>query len=163
MNKINFKNLPSTETPINAENLNLLQTNVENSFIVQTGINIEEGRGTSGYFHVLDISNTGGQYLDQYIEIDILQRGRYGKIRFNFKDKVTTELEINNIEKEGNINAYYIIENNIFKLYISKANAYDRAEIYVKKGHYSSQLQISWINQSVTSLPSGSKEVLSGN
>ena len=31
MNKINFKNLPSTETPLNAENLNQLQTNVEDA------------------------------------------------------------------------------------------------------------------------------------
>lgn len=32
MNKINFENLPSTNTPLNAENLNLLQTNVEDVF-----------------------------------------------------------------------------------------------------------------------------------
>lgn len=31
MNKINFENLPSTATPLNASNLNLLQTNVENA------------------------------------------------------------------------------------------------------------------------------------
>ena len=30
MDKINFKNYPNTETPISADNLNLLQTNVEN-------------------------------------------------------------------------------------------------------------------------------------
>lgn len=29
MNKIDFQNLPSTETPINAENLNQMQTNIE--------------------------------------------------------------------------------------------------------------------------------------
>ncbi len=32
MEKINFENLPSTNTPINANNLNTLQNNVENSF-----------------------------------------------------------------------------------------------------------------------------------
>ena len=32
MQKIDFKNLPNTSTPINAENLNQLQTNVENEF-----------------------------------------------------------------------------------------------------------------------------------
>ena len=32
MEKIDFKNLPDTSTPINAENLNQLQTNVENEF-----------------------------------------------------------------------------------------------------------------------------------
>ena len=32
MQKIDFKNLPDTSTPINAENLNQVQTNVENEF-----------------------------------------------------------------------------------------------------------------------------------
>jgi hypothetical protein len=31
MDKINFTNYPSTDTPISADNLNLLQTNVENA------------------------------------------------------------------------------------------------------------------------------------
>lgn len=31
MQKINFQNLPSTTTPVNATNLNALQTNVENA------------------------------------------------------------------------------------------------------------------------------------
>lgn len=31
MDKINFENLPSTNTPINADNLNQLQTNIENA------------------------------------------------------------------------------------------------------------------------------------
>ena len=38
MQKINFENLPSTNTPISAENLNQLQTNVENA--IPTNINI---------------------------------------------------------------------------------------------------------------------------
>ena len=32
MNKINFENLPSTRTPINASNLNQLQDNIEDAF-----------------------------------------------------------------------------------------------------------------------------------
>lgn len=36
MNKINFENLPSTNTPLNANNLNQLQTNVENAINDQT-------------------------------------------------------------------------------------------------------------------------------
>lgn len=31
MNKINFQNLPSTATPLNAENLNQMQSNIENA------------------------------------------------------------------------------------------------------------------------------------
>lgn len=39
MNKINFENLPSTNTPINAENLNAMQNNIENAInnILQSG------------------------------------------------------------------------------------------------------------------------------
>lgn len=36
MDKINFENLPSTNTPVNAENLNLLQTNVDNAKLEKT-------------------------------------------------------------------------------------------------------------------------------
>lgn len=41
MDKINFQNLPSTATPINATNMNLLQNNVENAIngIIETGSN----------------------------------------------------------------------------------------------------------------------------
>ena len=36
MNKINFQNLPSTSTPINATNLNQVQTNVDNAKLEKT-------------------------------------------------------------------------------------------------------------------------------
>ena len=38
MEKINFENLPSTNTPINANNLNQLQTNVENEFTKKASV-----------------------------------------------------------------------------------------------------------------------------
>lgn len=46
MQKINFQNLPNTTTPVNATNLNLLQTNVE------TAINqlIESGSNENGNY-----------------------------------------------------------------------------------------------------------------
>jgi hypothetical protein len=46
MTKINFQNLPNTTTPVNATNLNALQTNVE------TAINgvVESGTGTNSYY-----------------------------------------------------------------------------------------------------------------
>ena len=42
MEKIIFENLPSTNTPINASNLNQLQTNVENEFNKITNYSTEE-------------------------------------------------------------------------------------------------------------------------
>lgn len=44
MQKITFENLPSTNTPLNATNMNLLQTNVENAI---NGI-VESGSNTNG-------------------------------------------------------------------------------------------------------------------
>ena len=46
MQKINFQNLPSTTTPVNATDLNQLQTNVENA------INsvIDSGSNSNGYY-----------------------------------------------------------------------------------------------------------------
>lgn len=42
MNKINFKNYPDTSTPISAENLNQMQTNIDNSKVEKV-----EGKGLS--------------------------------------------------------------------------------------------------------------------
>ena len=44
MNKINFENLPSTNTPINSTNLNQIQTNAENSINGTSDLT-----GSSGY------------------------------------------------------------------------------------------------------------------
>lgn len=51
MEKINFEDLPSTETPIDSKNLNLLQTNIENAI---NGV-VESGSNTNGdYIKFLD-------------------------------------------------------------------------------------------------------------
>lgn len=85
MDKINFENLPSTNTPISAENLNLMQTNVETAInqvanqilkkvysgycdgkgtTVDTGISVNGGYGGMAYliaysFHTSNKDNTG--------------------------------------------------------------------------------------------------------
>lgn len=46
MTKINFTNLPDTSTPLNATNMNTLQTNVENAI---NGV-IESGSNANGYY-----------------------------------------------------------------------------------------------------------------
>lgn len=66
MNKINFENLPSTNTPLSAENLNLLQDNVENaipvldSTISTTSTNGIENQAITNYVDekALDIYST---------------------------------------------------------------------------------------------------------
>ena len=79
MNKINFQNLPNTTTPINATNMNLLQTNVENALneatigtVLWENPNPGDSNGFSGQTVTLsdDISN--------YRAISIQFRGYYG-------------------------------------------------------------------------------------
>lgn len=50
MEKINFNDLPNTDTPINSSNLNQLQTNVEDALWVNitTGVEFETGRIIDG-------------------------------------------------------------------------------------------------------------------
>ena len=70
MQKINFKNLPSTDTPLNAENLNLLQQNIENEF---TGTNIFKFKGALDYttnFNSQNITGTGYYDYNGYIGDD---------------------------------------------------------------------------------------------
>ena len=50
MQKITFENLPSTNTPINATNLNAMQTNTENAI---SGV-VEYGSGTNGEYVKFD-------------------------------------------------------------------------------------------------------------
>lgn len=85
MDKINFENLPSTNTPISAENLNLMQTNAENAInqvasqilkkvysghcegagnTVDTGVSVNGGYGGMAYliaysYHTSNKDNTG--------------------------------------------------------------------------------------------------------
>ena len=53
MQKINFQNLPSTTTPINATNLNAIQTNVENVFngVEPTGSLVVDNVKTKNLFN----------------------------------------------------------------------------------------------------------------
>lgn len=58
MDKINFENLPSTKTPVSAENLNLLQTNVDNAKVEKTIIVTTAGTDLNNY------TNEGRYYFD---------------------------------------------------------------------------------------------------
>lgn len=70
MDKINFTNYPNTDTPINADNLNLLQTNVENA--IPTSANKYGSSQTDPYSQdyintnvgvVESGSNSNGRYI----------------------------------------------------------------------------------------------------
>lgn len=79
MNKITFKDLPSTETPINAENLNLMQENIESAVTenaekidnLETQMVTTEGKvlyeNTSGSAEDITLTDSSANY--DYIEI----------------------------------------------------------------------------------------------
>ena len=62
MQKVNFENKPSTNTPINATNLNQVQTNVENEFTVVRGeIDTQKVKYADIYFTLIpDVANAKG-------------------------------------------------------------------------------------------------------
>lgn len=75
MNKINFEDLPSTNTPLNANNLNVLQSNVENSIngtVLWENPNPGDENGFPGQTVSLNDN------ISNYRAISIQYRGYYG-------------------------------------------------------------------------------------
>lgn len=101
MNKINFENLPSTNTPITAENLNLLQDNVEeeidtktNRATINTAISkMGLGNGSSVSTNEITVEKTGLYAVNFIIQMcgasQITNVGAY----------FTLQLLVNNVAK----------------------------------------------------------------
>ena len=70
MQKLNFENSPSTNTPINATNLNLVQTNVENEFgnYLRPYILFDYPNGS------VDNSNTLNDYIQNYDYVEVFYK-----------------------------------------------------------------------------------------
>lgn len=113
MEKINFENLPSTKTPINATNLNLLQTNVETAInsIVESGSN-DNGRWikysdgtmicygkTTKNVSITNFSNSQKYYYQDDINIKL-------PISFIDSDYYSNVIAVNN--QNGSQNVYAI-------------------------------------------------------
>lgn len=88
MQKINFENLPSTNTPINATNLNQMQTNTEDAI---NGI-IESN------------NNSNGTYI-KYADGTLIQRGKYTtpSIEATAGYRQSVNLPINFIDTDYNV------------------------------------------------------------
>lgn len=86
MNKINFENYPSTNTPVSADNLNLLQTNVENGIAQSISDLFVSSFDT--YSGVLKIGNIGIEWGT--IEVSPSSgsgTNYYGSARVNFQNE----------------------------------------------------------------------------
>lgn len=132
-----------------------------NQFVM--GKRISAGGGTSGYFYVCDITHSG-TYSQQFVEFTFLQRARYGKMILSLAGNGTAG-SITGVTAcwiatyDSSIKAYYTLSNNKVSLYVQKQQGWDDLEVYIKKGHYEGNMNIAWVNTTVTSLPSGAGEV----
>lgn len=77
MKKIEFKNLPNIETPLSAENLNLLQDNIEKAIyqVLENNTNIDELKETGLYsiFNATGILPYGYSTIDNNIIIQTIK------------------------------------------------------------------------------------------
>lgn len=90
MEKIQFENLPSTNTPINADNLNLLQDNVENEFnnITNSKIVFEQSYKSTD---AQDIEIDASDYL--FYEV-LYQCGQYDGIQTTGKIPIGKQTQL---------------------------------------------------------------------
>lgn len=74
MEKLNFENSPSTQTPVNATNLNLVQTNVENEFTNYVKKPTELFSSSSGsYSSTINLTKDGNPIsISNYEYVEIL-------------------------------------------------------------------------------------------
>ena len=113
MQKINFKNLPDTSTPLSAENLNLLQDNIENAIDTVA----------SDIPTVVD--SLDGDSTTDAPSVHAVKEGLNGTVLYNNATGTT-----------GNITLNSEIENyNTFKIFYTTPNAYvGIAEFFVISG-----------------------------
>lgn len=119
------------------------------------------GAGTSGYMAVCDLVITGS-WENQWIIFHTIQRGRHGKIYLIFNPVSSTDPSLSAFRKIGSVKAYIVkTATSTWRLFIQKTEAYDDIEITnLEKGAYSNGIQLTWVNESVASLPSGYTEAV---
>lgn len=142
MKKIEFKNLPSKETPLSASNLNLLQQNVEDEFnTLNSYFEIPQGNNRRRWIKIAEFSTnlTGG---DNRIQMRI-----YGTIRYGSNKPGMDMIEIST---RGGMNiAIYAFnhtaDNDNQKYgYVAKANG--RTEFWIEQNAYNYRSKVEIVN-----------------
>lgn len=140
MKKIEFKNIPSTETPLSASNLNLMQQNIEDEFnTLNKYFEIPQGDNRRRWVKIAEFTTnlTGG---DNRIQMRI-----YGTIRYGSNKPGMDMIEIST--RGGmNISIYAFNHNanndNQRYGYVNKSNG--RTEFWIEQNtyNYSSKVEI---------------------
>lgn len=109
MQKVNFENKPSTNTPINATNLNLVQTNVENEFTVVRGeIDTQKVKYADIYFTLIpNVANALGIGTNsKVIDISSLNATQILDVSFNYASGNAVFVLKSNLENTSSIEVY---------------------------------------------------------
>lgn len=88
MQKINFKNKPSTDSPVNADNLNLLQDNVEEAIDI-VDMKLDEIKSTT----LWENANLSNNFEAQTISLNL---SNFDKIELIFSEGQNSQFNIGN-------------------------------------------------------------------
>lgn len=142
MKKIEFKNLPSKETPLSANNLNLLQQNVEDEFnTLNKYFEIPQGDSRRRWVKIAEFTTnlTGG---DNRIQMRI-----YGTIRYGSNKPGMDMIEIST---RGGMNisiyAFNHTANNDNQRYGYVNRTDGRTELWIDQGTYNYRSKVEIIN-----------------
>ena len=142
MRKIEFKNLPSKETPLSASNLNLLQQNVENEFnTLNKYFEIPQGESRRRWVKIAEFPTNVGSGVNR------IQMLIYGTIRYGLNKPGMDMIEIST---RGGMNisiyAFNHTANNENQRYgyVNKPNG--RTEFWIDQGAYNYRTKVEIVN-----------------
>ena len=142
MRKIEFKNLPSKETPLSASNLNLLQQNIEDEFnTLNKYFEIPQGDNRRRWVKIAEFPTNVGSGVNR------IQMRIYGTIRYGLNKPGMDMIEIST---RGGMNisiyAFNHTANNENQRYgyVNKPNG--RTEFWIDQGAYNYRTKVEIVN-----------------
>ena len=155
MNKITFKDLPSTETPINAENLNLMQDNIE-SAVNENAEKIESHyipaniQEEQAWYLALSGNIVGHQNNAFILSIQQITNGSAGQLYANIRCWNENTLDLREFKWLSNTG----LNSSDFKLKLDGNNYY----LYMRTSEAYGQYQIKVVQSSDTPVTQGNVE-----
>lgn len=118
--------------------------------------------GTSGYFKFARIT-IKAKHANQFIKMEINQRGGSSTLYINFSNVDSLEPTLNRLLLDAHTGLYPVwakkVSASVWEFYLQKTELYDVASISLSFGNYMSEkVDITWLNESVETLPDGCQE-----
>lgn len=124
MNKIEFKNLPDTSTPLNAENLNTMQDNIEGEIATKIDKKIvATNLSTAGWYRVAKYNNDGQNSIAFILNINS---------RFSNNNNQSATINVNIIYNKAKLTtiASLVNRNTVSKVRVVQENGICYIEVY---------------------------------